>query len=263
MKNRTKIYIATGCEHLRPFVEGLPSQVDGGEVLNDRRNYVRRFEVAGEEVVVKQFARPRPINRLVYGRLRPSKAERTMSYGQQLLRRGISTPRPLAYIDSYDRRGGYYVGYSVTRYDDRAELSEVITRSRAEQMAVAYDLAEFTARMHLSGFTHGDYHEGNLFYNLGADGHYRFSVIDINRGSFGTPSRRQCAKDLILFGFDWEMMTSFVHRYAELMGWNGEATLRLVLRLREWRKFDKCRVRPLVKRLLRIKPQCARSEVVD
>lgn len=253
MKRKTKIEIADGYEQLRPFVEQVAAGIEGGRVLCNRRNLIRRFTVEGMSVVVKQFARPNAINRLVYSLLRKSKAARTMSIGRRLLRCGINTPLPLAYVDTYDRFGLYDVGYSVTLYDDSSDLDVWRTMSREEQQRLVAGLAEFTARMHLAGFVHHDYHEGNIFYRQTDEGHYRFSVIDINRGRFGRVSRRRCVKDLILFGFDRKLMSLFVECYAERMGWSVERMVRMVLRRRKMRLFDKCRLRPFIKQMFGLK----------
>lgn len=254
MKRKTEIEVTCGYGFLRPFVEQLPAGVEGGRVLCDRRNCVRQFVERRATVVVKQFARPNMVNRLIYATLRRSKAARTMSIGRRLLRCGIDTPLPLAYVDTYDQFGCYDIGYSVTLYDESSELNGWRTLPREEQRRLVVDLAEFTARMHRAGFVHYDYHEGNIFYRQANDGSYRFSVIDINRGRFGCVARWRCIKDLILFGFDRELMTLFVSRYAELMGWSIERLVRTVLRRRKMRVLDRDHVRPFIKQLLGVKP---------
>lgn len=258
MKRKIEIEVTCGYGFLRPFVEQLPTGVEGGRVLCERRNCVRQFVVERAVVVVKQFVRPNMLNRLIYATLRRSKAARTMLIGRRLLQKGIETPLPLAYVDTYDQFGCYDIGYSVTLYNESMELNGWRTLPREEQRRLVADLAEFTARMHRVGFVHHDYHEGNIFYRQANDGSYRFSVVDINRGRFGCVLRWRCVKDLILFGFDQELMSLFVSRYAELMGWCAERMVRSVLRRHKMRVFDRDRVRPFIKQLLGVKPYGAR-----
>ncbi len=257
-----KPYIVIDKEYigLKPFIETLPSHPHGERVLYDKRNFVQLFTVDGIRLVVKQYVRPHRINRFAYAYILKSKAERTMSIGRQLLKLGINTPLPVAFIDTYGKGGLYDIGYSITLFDPDPELRAIVQLDPQEQLAVVEQLAQFTAHMHRSGFFHNDYHEGNIFFGRNEDGTYRFSLIDTNRGRFRRMRRKRCIKDLILFNFDDRLMKRFIYTYAELMGWHPQLTFNAVLHLREWRRFDKSRLRPFLKHLVGIKPKHAKDE---
>ena len=105
-----KPYIVIDKEYigLKPFIETLPSHPHGERVLYDKRNFVQLFTVDGIRLVVKQYVRPHRINRFAYAYIRKSKAERTMSIGRQLLKLGINTPLPVAFI--FGMRDGQKLG---------------------------------------------------------------------------------------------------------------------------------------------------------
>ena len=84
------------------FVDGLPQRFEQeGSLLYDERNVIRRFEVNGTVLVVKRFKRPNFFQRIAYTFFRSSKAFRAYHNGEELIRRGISTPFPIAYLETY------------------------------------------------------------------------------------------------------------------------------------------------------------------
>ena len=84
------------------FVDGLPQRFEQeGTLLYDERNVIRRFEVNGTVLVVKRFKRPNFFQRIAYTFFRSSKAFRAYHNGEELIRRGISTPFPIAYLETY------------------------------------------------------------------------------------------------------------------------------------------------------------------
>lgn len=70
-----------------------------GEVLHEGRNMLKLFEVDGQRVVVKRYGRLSFFNRLVYGVLRKSKAERAYRHAMRLHKLGIDTPEELGFVE--------------------------------------------------------------------------------------------------------------------------------------------------------------------
>lgn len=99
---------------LDTFVRALPALFAAGEgrVIHQGRNELREMRREGLDLVVKSFRVPNLPNRLAYGLLRPSKAQRSYEYAALLREAGIGSPEPVAY---YTERAGllfsrsYYV----------------------------------------------------------------------------------------------------------------------------------------------------------
>ena len=54
-------------EHMRDFVVALPERFDHeGTLIYDDRNVIKKFDVAGETVVVKRYRRPLFVQRVAY-----------------------------------------------------------------------------------------------------------------------------------------------------------------------------------------------------
>lgn len=88
-----------------------------GEVLHEGRNTLKLFEADGQRVVVKRYGRLSFFNRLVYGMLRKSKAERAYRHVVRLHKLGIDTPEELGFVE-IRRRGLLRDSYFVSAYSD-------------------------------------------------------------------------------------------------------------------------------------------------
>ena len=77
--------LAEGYDDLQDFVASLPARFKQkeGTLIHDGRNKLREILYKDHSYVVKSYRKPNPLNRLVYGLLRPSKAKR--SYDNALL----------------------------------------------------------------------------------------------------------------------------------------------------------------------------------
>ena len=72
-----------------------------GELLYSERNEVRRMEHQGKVFIVKRYKRVNAIQRLVYTFFRRTKAARAYLFAQEFRRRGIDTPREIAYMETF------------------------------------------------------------------------------------------------------------------------------------------------------------------
>lgn len=68
-----------------------------GSLIYKGRNELREYNYKGKNLVIKSFAKPNLINRIVYGLFRSSKAQRSYEYANMLLKAGIGTPEPVGY----------------------------------------------------------------------------------------------------------------------------------------------------------------------
>lgn len=234
-----KIVVNPEYQHLKGFIERVPAIFEQeGEVIYAERNTLKTFEAEGLSVCIKSFHRPFIINRLVYGFLRPSKAERSYSYGLELLKRGISTPAPIAYIE--DKRAGllfdsYYISINQTTTGMMRELRQGPLAGR-EQLLKSF--ARFAAHIHTQGVLHKDFSPGNILYlQEGSD--YHFYLVDINRMKFQSVDLEQGCENLKrLWGSD-EMIRFIAREYAVARGFDPDKceTLSLQYHTAFWKKY--------------------------
>ena len=84
-----------------------------GELLYSERNEVCRMEHQGKVFFVKRYKRVNAIQRVVYTFFRKTKAARAYLFAQEFRRRGIDTPREIAYMETFSH-GLFTVGYFVS-----------------------------------------------------------------------------------------------------------------------------------------------------
>ena len=197
-----RIVINPQYERLRPFLEQLPQCFDReGVTIHDERNVIKQFCVDGIDVVVKRYRRPNIVQRVSYTFFRSSKAHRSFYNAGRLLAYGFSTPVNMAYVETY--RGGLLdYCYYVSGVDAAPPIRHLLIEPDAFDRTMAADFARFAVALHQRGVLHGDLNSTNVLYHPQADGHYTFSVIDINRMRFyenGEPPLAECMENLTRF----------------------------------------------------------------
>ena len=203
-----KMMISLDCpyrESVIKFCKTLPLGFNNsGTILYDARNVIRKFrldydDIYDVEIVVKRFHKPSFINRIVYKFFRKSKAERAYNNAVQLLKRGISTPESLAYIESY-RNGLLDYCFYISGVDDAPPIKNLLLDPEKFDRKLADAFAGFVATLHNRGILHHDLNSTNVLYHQHSDGTYTFSLIDINRMKIypqgSTPSLIECMDNL-------------------------------------------------------------------
>jgi hypothetical protein len=141
----------------------------------------------GAKLVVKQPVKHH-LHKKLLDRLKPSKARRSWNGACELLRRGVATAAPVAWLEARD--GGdltrnWYVCEYVAGGLSVASLFTAYTRGEpASGIAPATAharLAEFLVRMHNRGVFFRDLSGGNILIHVGEDGAPEFSLIDTAR----------------------------------------------------------------------------------
>lgn len=231
-------------EHLRSWLETLPHTFpQTGEVIYDARNQIRCFEEGGLILCVKRFHQPHFLNRLIYSYFKRSKARRSYENGMYLLRHGIGTPDPIAYIE--EKKCGL-MGYSylVTLQSRLTRLNREFTLNYTPELdATIRPLARFTARMHEAGILHYDYSPGNILWDY-VDGECQFEVIDINRMRIGHPvTLKEGAKSLRRICATTSFFVTFADEYAKARKLDSKECERWILyyRNRFWGNGKKAR----------------------
>lgn len=173
---------------LAPFVRQLVHPLRfarNGETLHSGRNTIKLFEEDGVRLAVKSYGRLSFFNRLIYGRLRKSKAERAYLHADRLRSLGIDTPEEVAFVE-IRRRGILQASYFVSLYSDYLPLTPVTDcyMQVREARSALDSLVGFLFKIHWAGVLHKDLNIGNILYKSDGAGGYRFQVIDTNRMEF-------------------------------------------------------------------------------
>lgn len=190
--SKRKYTVAPEFASMDEFVVSLPQLFERGEgeVIYDGRNQLRRFNVEGRSLIVKSFRTPNFVNRIAYGWLRSSKAQRSFEYAARLRCIGIGSPTPVGWLT--ERRGllfgrSYYACLESTLPYTYKDIMAGTLAPDLERRALEA-IGHTTARLHDNGMLHKDYSRGNILFGPADDGSISIEIIDLNRIRFGTVS---------------------------------------------------------------------------
>lgn len=194
-----------------------------GITVDDRgRNVIKKFEFPGLVVNVKSFKPPHLINSFAYKYIRKSKARRSFEYAQELLKRGIKTPDPLAYFEfmgSWGLGNSYYFSrhllYDYTFYDLRDSYRKPVFEDLLRQFA------RFAYELHERGVYHKDFSAGNILITV-EENQSSFFLIDLNRMKFINLDLDLRMKNLSRLTEDPEVLRIIAEEYAKVSGWDFE-----------------------------------------
>lgn len=229
-----KIVIADSYQQYADYLSDFPRLFEqgAGTVLYRQRNEVRRMEHQGQVFIVKKYKRVNALQQVVYTFFRKTKAERAFLFAQEFRKRGIETPREIAYIET-SRWGLFTVGYLVCEPCDWRDCATDLREVEAFDRVLGRAVMQQVVLMHKRGVLHGDLNLTNFLYQPQDDGSYRFMMIDINRSHFteGIPSREQCMQNLVRITHRRDLYEFLLGQYAELRKWGVSATIEEGLRL--------------------------------
>lgn len=207
-------------------MEDLPQRFEQqGRIIFQGRNVIKAFTlpVSGCErvVVVKRYKRPNIVQKTAYSFFRRTKARRAYDNAVELIRRGFSTPVPYAYVETRVH-GLIDYCYFVSDVDDNPPISGPLNEAEQFDAALAADYARYVAALHEKGIIDIDLNGGNVLYHPLPDGHYRFSLIDINRMRFypegKCPPLPCCMENLTRFTGRMDLFEYVAQHYIEARG---------------------------------------------
>lgn len=180
---KTEIFVHPSFSHLNDFICQIPENFSSmGEEVYNGRNDVRFIDINGVLLAVKYFKRITLANRYIFATIRKSKARRAYEHSELLIQKGITSPQPVAYINSY-RYGMLYKSYYVSLHTDYLPLTGILQLPISEAESVLKAFARFIFGVHKAGVFHKDLTVSNLLYKV-MNHRYDFSMIDTNRMRF-------------------------------------------------------------------------------
>lgn len=158
---------------------GLP---DACVVIYRRRNVVARLDNAA--LILKAYQCPGFFKGLIYRWLRTPKSRRAYNNALRLRELNIPTPEPAFAIECYRSTSG--LGKSYYACTDLKAWNELRgAEKRPDFPELARQLAAFIFDIHCKGVMMKDMSPGNILFAKDPEGHFRFSLVDINRMKFG------------------------------------------------------------------------------
>lgn len=152
---------------------------------NGDRNVIKLFDLDGKTINIKSFKIPNIVNKVAYKYFRKSKAKRSFEYATILLERGIGTPEPLAYFESFNSiglRDSYYVSEHLEANLTFRELVEIPDYPDNEN--ILRQFTKFTFDLHEKGIEFLDHSPGNTLIKKEEKDSYSFYLVDLNRMNF-------------------------------------------------------------------------------
>jgi len=220
------------CEMLLRTLNPAQLQRDpAAKMLRDARNAIwimpdpRNPAVS---LVVKQPVRLRPWKK-IYQRLRPSKARQSWNGACELLRRGIETPRPVAFFESHVTAltGNFYIcEFTADALPVRKYLTAYAAGEPAYEGVSAdqlyRELSAFVVKMHNMGVYFRDLSSGNILVKKEAARPLDFLLVDTARARFynrpATLYQRLSDLKRLCFKLDWQGREQFINLYMKACG---------------------------------------------
>lgn len=205
---------------LMQLIDSLPNSFDnGGVLLWNGRNKIKSFNIPTDngsvEVVVKRFKHLSLIQKAVYA-IRRHKARKAYYNGLELVKRGVRTPAPIAFVE---QRNGLWLtdAYYICEATKLKSIEGEIDRDDWNyKLATAF--GHFVAYLHSKGVLHHDLNDTNVLYDTDGVGNYHFEVIDINRMKFYDSGdnipQKECIENLTRFTGRLDLFEYVTRAYA-------------------------------------------------
>ena len=197
---------------------------DGTMLSDGSRNQIKNFELVNQPVTIKSFGVPNLINRIAYKYFRKSKAQRSFEYAEELLKRGIGTPHPIAYaIENNGLLFGksYYVCEFVKA--DATSRDLVLQEQFPDRLVILKAFTRFTFEMHEKGIHFLDHSPGNTLIVKNETG-YDFYLVDLNRMEFRPLDFKTRMKNFARLTPKKDMVNIMAEEYARVGNYDIDET---------------------------------------
>jgi len=168
------------------FIENIKENFNSsGTLFIGGRNSIKLFDVNGKEYNVKAFKVPHLLNAFIYGFIRKSKARRSFEYASLLLKKGIGTPEPIAFVENkkwFGLRESYYISKHLEVELTFREL--VKDPDFPDHETILRQFAQFCYQLHENGIEFLDHSPGNTLIKKDSNNNYNYYLVDLNRMKF-------------------------------------------------------------------------------
>lgn len=174
------------------------------------------INIGQQKTVYKQFSSALK-NKLIYA-IFSTKARRSYEHSLELRKRGINTPRPLAYSEKRNILHLLINSGYLCEYDEAMDLADYLSEDSDGDAGRWNNFARFAAELHDKGILHKDLNATNVRVKLTA-GKPEFSLIDNNRMRFyapGTMPLETALENLTRFSYLTPGFRTFLAHYVEL-----------------------------------------------
>lgn len=229
----------------------------GHDVLRNARNQVWRCSLPGKEekIVIKLFRPAGPLRRLLQMK-KGDKALRSWNGAQELLRRGISTPLPIAFFHCAKRPmagESWYVCEDFAGSFSARNAFTAFSKGAGEFEGLKADelygqIALFLGEIHDRGVYFRDLSAGNLLFRFRGDKSIEFALIDTARALFYDRSvglrQRLCDLMRICHPLCWKGRKTFLARYMAFIGRRYRAWMNIAFYYYDLKHLLKGKFRP-------------------
>jgi len=235
-----------------------PMNSSAAKVLRNKRNRVWSAPApwdAGHKLVVKHFLPATGLRGWIQ-RFKPGKALRSWNGAHELLRRGIPTPRPVAWLEHPTRPHEHESYYICAAFEDGSSARQAFYAFNGgatdflglPASELYQEIAKVIAKMHGRGIFYRDLSAGNLMFRRTEKGKLEFALIDTGRVRAGARSLsiRQRLADLmrLCHPLAWTPRDEFLRVYFEVADLRFAAWMRLAFHYYDWKHRIKKQLRP-------------------
>lgn len=216
------VYIRKPFENHKETLMSLPALFESqdNEIIYKGRNIIKAITLSdGLRVVVKGFKANNFFKAIIYTFFKTNKAKRALLNAIVLERMGINTPKAIGYMVKYK---GLLIQsvYLITEPTPLPPIRDRLADLEPFDENMAQDFARFAASLHNKGILHKDLNNTNVLFKE-VNGHYEFTLIDINRMKFIESKKLTLKKrflNLSLFCNDNPMFRIFIKTYIKEIG---------------------------------------------
>ena len=193
----------------------------GGE---GERNTIKNVTAQNLVLNIKSFKVPHLVNRIAYSFFRKSKANRSFEYANDLIKKGIKTPKPFAYFEYRNLKllhKSFYVSEQISYNLTYRELTTDL--NYPDYDTILREFTRFTFDLHEKGVNFLDHSPGNTLIKKNDNtGKYDFYLVDLNRMNFHVMSFEDRMKNFAKLTSRKDMVAVMSNEYAKLLSESEE-----------------------------------------
>lgn len=204
--------------------------IKGNLIYGGSRNCIKTFKTQEITLNIKAFKKPNFVKKIIYTYFRPSKAKRSFDFAKKLIKFGIGTPQPIAYLELTDSIG-LTESYYICEHQEYDFLFRLLVNEPEfpEHEAILRQFTQFCFKIHENGIEFKDHSPGNTLIKKIDSKKYDFYLVDLNRMRFHTSlSLEQRMANLKRLTPKLDMVSIIADEYAKLCGESSEKLFKML-----------------------------------